>query len=78
MLEIADRGPGIAQRERERVFDRFQRLELHRGTPGNGLGLSLVRAIATRHGGRVELHDNQPGLRVVVLLPGSTGQGEAS
>lgn len=77
-LEIADHGPGIAADERDRVFDRFQRLEPHRGTPGNGLGLSLVRAIATRHGGRVELHDNEPGLRVVVVIPAAPAQGEAS
>ncbi|MFS8136868.1 MAG: ATP-binding protein [Thermomonas sp.] len=78
MLEVSDRGPGIPSGERERVFDRFQRLELHRGTPGNGLGLSLVRAIATRHGGRVELHDNQPGLRVLVVFPAMPDQGVAS
>ena len=78
MLEVADRGPGIPVSEHDRVFDRFQRLELHRGTPGNGLGLSLVRAIATRHGGRVELHDNQPGLRVLVVFPVTPDQGVAS
>jgi signal transduction histidine kinase len=77
-LEVSDRGPGIPEGEHGRVFDRFQRLELHRGTPGNGLGLSLVRAIATRHGGRVELLDNQPGLRVVVAFPVTTDQGAAS
>lgn len=77
-LEVSDRGPGIPAGEHDRVFDRFQRLELHRGTPGNGLGLSLVRAIATRHGGRVELGDNQPGLRVVVMFPLTTDQGVAS
>lgn len=68
-LEIADRGPGIPETERERVFDRFQRLEAHRGTPGVGLGLSLVRAIVHHHGGRVALLDNLPGLRVRVMLP---------
>ncbi len=78
VLEVADRGPGIPAGEHDRVFDRFQRLELHRGTPGNGLGLSLVRAIATRHGGRIELHDNQPGLRVVVAFPGTADQGVVS
>jgi len=77
-LEVADHGPGIPTGEHERVFDRFQRLELHRGTPGNGLGLSLVRAIVTRHGGRIELHDNHPGLRVVVVFPASSNQGSAS
>lgn len=68
-LDIADRGPGIPESERERVFDRFQRLEAHRGSPGVGLGLSLVRAIVRHHGGRVLLLDNAPGLRVRVLLP---------
>lgn len=68
-LQIADQGPGIPETERERVFDRFQRLEAHRGTPGIGLGLSLVRAIARHHGGQVTLLDNAPGLRVQVLLP---------
>lgn len=68
-LEIADRGPGIPASERERVFDRFQRLEAHRGSPGTGLGLSLVRAIVLRHGGQVALLDNAPGLCVRIILP---------
>ncbi|MGN6513895.1 MAG: sensor histidine kinase [Lysobacteraceae bacterium] len=69
VVDVADRGPGIPVGERERVFDRFQRLEAHRGSPGTGLGLSLVRAIALRHGGQVALLDNAPGLRVRVVLP---------
>ncbi len=68
-LGVSDNGPGIPVAERERVFDRFVRLESHRGSPGNGLGLSLVRAIALHHGGRVWLEDAQPGLRVMVELP---------
>lgn len=68
-LQVADHGPGIPEAERARVFDRFQRLEAHRGSPGVGLGLSLVRAIVTHHGGRIALQDNDPGLRVVVMLP---------
>lgn len=68
-LEIADRGGGIPVEERERVFDRFHRLEKHRGSPGSGLGLSLVRAIVHRHRGQIRLEDHQPGLRVSVRLP---------
>jgi signal transduction histidine kinase len=64
IVEVADCGPGIAERDRENVFDRFVRLEPSRTTPGNGLGLSLVRAVVRRHEGVVELTDNRPGLRV--------------
>jgi signal transduction histidine kinase len=64
VLEVADRGPGIPEADRETVLDRFVRLEASRTTPGNGLGLSLVRAIVRRHGGSVVLEDNRPGLRV--------------
>lgn len=68
-LEVADRGPGIAAADRGRVFDRFERLEAERSTPGNGLGLSLVRAIVVRHGGSIELADNMPGLRARIRFP---------
>jgi signal transduction histidine kinase len=64
VLEVADRGPGISEADREAAFDRFFRLEQSRTTPGNGLGLSLVRAIVRRHDGTVVLEDNAPGLRV--------------
>jgi signal transduction histidine kinase len=63
-LEVSDTGPGIPEDERETVFDRFVRLEASRSTPGNGLGLSLVRAVARLHNGTVALGDNQPGLKV--------------
>ncbi len=69
VLRIDDHGPGIPASDHERVFDRFVRLETHRGSPGTGLGLSLARAIVQRHGGRIALEDNAPGLRVRVLLP---------
>jgi signal transduction histidine kinase len=46
------------------VFRRFYRLESSRSTPGNGLGLSLVAAVAERHNATVQLDDNNPGLRV--------------
>jgi signal transduction histidine kinase len=69
ILEVADQGPGIPEADRENVLDRFVRLEPSRTTPGNGLGLSLVRAIARRHDGSVTLEDNRPGLRVRLEFP---------
>ena len=69
VLEIGDRGQGILERDREAVFDRFVRLEPSRSTPGNGLGLSLVRAIAHRHNAAVALADNRPGLKVRLEFP---------
>ena len=68
-LEVRDRGPGIPAADRERVLDRFVRLETQRSSPGTGLGLSLVRAIVLRHEGRIELLDAAPGLRVCIALP---------
>ena len=63
-LAVADTGPGIAASERQRVLDRFVRLEDSRHTPGSGLGLSLVRAVAQLHQAALTLEDNEPGLRV--------------
>ncbi len=68
-LEVSDTGPGIPEAEREAVFDRFVRLEPSRSTPGNGLGLSLVRAVARLHNGTVALGEThagtgRPGLKV--------------
>ena len=68
-LEVADSGPGIPEDRRDVVFDRFVRLEGSRSTPGNGLGLSLVRAVALLHGGTVGLGENHPGLRAILTLP---------
>jgi signal transduction histidine kinase len=68
-LEVADRGPGVPEGDRQSVFDRFVRLEPSRSTPGNGLGLSLVRAVARRHDGTAALLDNRPGLRAVLEFP---------
>ena len=68
-IEVADTGPGIPPDRREVVFDRFVRLEGSRSTRGNGLGLSLVRAVATLHGGSVRLDDNEPGLKAIFTLP---------
>jgi signal transduction histidine kinase len=72
VLEVADRGPGIPEADRQTVFDRFVRLEPSRSTPGNGLGLSLVRAVARRHHGAARLDDNRPGLRAVLEFPAAT------
>lgn len=63
---VADHGPGVPEPERERMFERFYRLERSRSTPGSGLGLSLVRAIADLHGIGLVVADNRPGLRLVL------------
>lgn len=70
VITVADDGPGIAAKDRERVLERFVRLEESRSAPGSGLGLSLVAAVARLHGGEIALLDNLPrGLRVVLRLP---------
>jgi len=66
VIEVADDGPGIPADERDKVLRRFYRLETSRTTPGSGLGLSLVRAIADLHDAEIALRDNAPGLRVAV------------
>jgi signal transduction histidine kinase len=58
---------------RERVFDRFYRLDASRTTAGNGLGLSLARAVIRLHGGTIRLEDNAPGLRAIITLPLARG-----
>jgi signal transduction histidine kinase len=68
-ISVADHGPGIEPKDRERALKRFVRLEASRTRPGTGLGLSLVAAVARLHGGSIRLDDNKPGLRVVVALP---------
>ena len=65
-ITVADNGPGIPAAERERVFGRFYRLDSSRTTAGSGLGLALVKAIATLHGLSIRLEDNAPGLRIVL------------
>ena len=68
-VTVSDQGPGIAADEREKATDRFYRGESARNTPGSGLGLSLVLAVAHLHGGALQLADNAPGLRAVLALP---------
>ena len=68
-ISVADQGPGIPADDLERATQRFFRGESARSTPGSGLGLSLVQAVAVLHGGTLRLEDNQPGLRAVISLP---------
>ena len=68
-IAVTDEGPGIPESERARATERFYRGESARSTPGSGLGLSLVAAVAHLHGGELRLEDNHPGLRAVLVLP---------
>jgi len=75
-FSITDTGPGVPEADRERVIQRFVRLENSRSEPGAGLGLSLVAAVAEAHKGRLELAEGPgkvgeigPGLRVALILP---------
>ncbi len=68
-IEVCDHGPGVAPADRERVLERFVRLEGSRSSAGSGLGLSLAAAVARLHHGAIRLEDNAPGLRVVLALP---------
>jgi signal transduction histidine kinase len=75
-FSVTDTGPGVPDEDRERVVQRFVRLENSRNEPGSGLGLSLVAAVAEAHGGRLELSEGPgrvgemgPGLRVALILP---------
>jgi signal transduction histidine kinase len=69
VLSISDRGPGIPVEERSHVLRRFYRLERSRNRPGNGLGLSLVTAVANLHDANIVMADNSPGLRIEVRFP---------
>lgn len=65
---IEDRGPGIPEPEKEKVFKHFYRGDASRSTPGNGLGLSLVRAVAAQHQAQIAMEDAKPGLRVKITF----------
>jgi signal transduction histidine kinase len=69
VITVADRGRGIEPKDREHVLERFVRLDESRSKPGNGLGLSLVAGVMKLHDGQVLLEDNEPGLRVRLILP---------
>src|ERR1700723_927875 len=68
-IAITDNGPGIDDSEKSKVVERFYRGDASRGTPGVGLGLSLVQAVAKLHGSTLSLSDREPGLRVSLTLP---------
>ena len=72
-IVVRDNGLGIPEHERERVFEHFVRLENERNSPGNGLGLSLVQAVARIHRAELELSDNKPGLAVKMTFRRRTG-----
>jgi signal transduction histidine kinase len=67
-LIVADTGPGIPDGDKTRATERFFRGDASRATPGVGLGLSLVEAVARLHGGLIELADNHPGLRARMVV----------
>ncbi|MFD0915846.1 sensor histidine kinase [Pseudahrensia aquimaris] len=69
VLRVADNGSGIPEADRERVLERFVRLDASRTKAGTGLGLSLVDAVVELHGGTLKLMDNAPGLMIEVRLP---------
>ena len=70
-LTVTDDGTGIPEADRERVFDRFTRLDdaRDRDSGGTGLGLAIARELLRRNGARVSLEDADPGVRAVVTLP---------
>jgi len=72
VLTVSDTGPGIPAAQRDAVLRRFYRLEESRTTPGSGLGLALVKAIADLHNAALTLSDNQPGLRVSLQFSAGT------
>lgn len=72
-IAVIDNGPGIPAAELDKVTQRFYRLDKSRHLPGNGLGLSIVAATATAHGGRLALEDGAPGLVARIVLPLAPG-----
>jgi len=77
-IVVADNGPGIPVNERTRVIERFYRVDASRGTPGVGLGLSVVSAVARLHGGTLTLADNHPGLRATLRIGAMTPAASTS
>src|SRR3984957_19999295 len=73
-IVVADSGPGIPAAEKPKAVERFYRGDTSRCTPGVGLGLSLVDAVARLHGSQLRLEDNEPGLRARIVVTQDTPQ----
>jgi signal transduction histidine kinase len=74
-IVVTDHGPGIPPADRERATERFFRGEQARSTPGAGMGLALVQAVAQLHGGSLGLGDAGPGLRATLFVPVAEERG---
>lgn len=68
-LSVTDSGPGIADSETEKIFQRFYRAEASRHTPGSGLGLSMVAAVVKLHEGEITVENARPGARFTMTFP---------
>jgi signal transduction histidine kinase len=77
VLAVEDNGPGVPEAEHALVLRRFYRLDHSRSTPGSGLGLSLVAAVAELHGAELRLEDARPGLRVSLTLASGSRRGRS-
>jgi len=76
LLSVTDHGPGIPEADRKHAVERFVRLEASRTLPGSGLGLSLASAVATLHGGELQLGDAHPGLTATLAIPARSAAGD--
>ena len=68
IVAVEDTGPGIAEQDREKIFERFVRLDSARSAPGSGLGLSLVKAVASLHQAEVKVSGRNPGTRFELIF----------
>jgi signal transduction histidine kinase len=75
-IAVTDHGPGIPPQDLERATERFFRGEKARSTPGAGMGLALVQAVAQLHGGGLALDDAGPGLRATLSVPATEERGQ--
>ena len=73
LVRVVDDGPGVPPAERERIFERFVRLDPSGGRPGAGLGLAIARGIARQHGGDLRCDSVERGASFTLLLPAAGG-----